>query len=152
MHLQDGEINKMPYRTSAMLFEEGEFVSHAGLKLPWKIECDAIKPEEWSTLAKMIRDYEPQQWRKAVGIPRGGMALGEALNKYSTDNPNDPVLIADDVYTTGTSFKEFIEKKYPKSATLQWCVFARQPTASKVKALFTMPERGRLGSNWNRSY
>ena len=136
------------YRTSANLFESGEFTSHAGLKLNWKLECDAIKPEEWHVLAKIIKEYEHQPWQKAVGIPTGGWALGNALDKYSTGNPNDPILIADDVYTTGTSFKEFVQASYSDVATIQWCVFARQPTIGKVKALFTMPDKGRHGSIW----
>ena len=99
------------------LFEAGDFISHAGLPLGWKIECDAIRPEEWHVLAKMINEYEPQVWQKAIGIPRGGVALGKALDQYSTGNPNDPILIADDVYTTGTSFKEFIQASYSDVAT-----------------------------------
>ena len=76
------EKELMVHRTSAKLFEDGDFISHAGLPLAWKIECDAIRPEEWLTLAKMIREYEPQKWSKAVGIPRGGVALGNALAAY----------------------------------------------------------------------
>ena len=32
----------MAYKTSANLFEVGDFISHAGNKLAWKIECDAM--------------------------------------------------------------------------------------------------------------
>ena len=130
------------------LFQRIDFVSHAGKHLHWKIECDAISEKEWECLAYMIKEIEGQPWRKAVGIPRGGVPLGNALDKYSTGNIDHPLLIADDVYTTGTSFKEFKEEYYPNEATLQWCVFAREPTVGKVKALFTMPDRGRKGTNW----
>jgi len=140
----------MPHKTNSDLFEAGEFISHAKLKLNWKIECDAIRPKEWHVLAQIIKEFEPQPWRKAVGIPRGGISLGNALDKYSTNNPNDPILIADDVYTTGTSFKEFIKEFYPDVATIQWCVFARKPTEGRVKALFTMPDKGRHGLNWRK--
>ena len=44
------------YLTSANLFTSGDFISHAGLPLKWKIECDAIRPEEWDCLAQMIMD------------------------------------------------------------------------------------------------
>lgn len=142
------EKELMVHRTSAKLFEDGDFISHAGLPLAWKIECDAIRPEEWLTLAKMIREYEPQKWSKAVGIPRGGVALGNALDAYSTGNPEDPILIADDVYTTGTSFREFKQENYADTATIEWCIFARTPTSGKTKALFTMPDKGKLGTNW----
>jgi hypoxanthine phosphoribosyltransferase len=92
------------------LFQSVNFISHAGIPMTWKIECDAISPQEWVTLAQMIKEHEHRPWQKAVGIPRGGVALGEALDAYSTGNPNDPILIADDVYTTGTSFREFKEE------------------------------------------
>jgi hypothetical protein len=150
-YIEKLESELMAYRTNANLFEAGEFTSHAGLKLAWKIECDAIRPEEWLTLAQMIREYEAQPWSRAVGIPRGGVALGRALDKYSTGNPNDPVLIADDVYTTGTSFREYKAEFYADTATLQWCVFARNPTAGRTKALFTMPAKGRHGSHWDKT-
>ena len=29
------------------LFQKINFISHAGLPLTWKIECDAISPDEW---------------------------------------------------------------------------------------------------------
>ena len=122
------------------LFQDGDFISHAGLPLKWKIECDAIKEEEWETLAKIIREYEPRNWRFAIGIPRGEVSLGVALDKYSTKDPNDPVLIADDVYTTGKSFRDYSDN-FPNEEVLQWCVFARKPTENNVKALFTMPNK-----------
>jgi hypothetical protein len=120
------------------LFRQCDFISHAGIPMSWKIECDAKSDEEWITLAKMIRDTERRPWRQAVGIPRGGVALGKALDAYSTGNPDHPIMIADDVYTTGTSFIEFKEEFYADVATMEWCVFARKPTMLKVKALFTM--------------
>ena len=119
------------------------FISHAGLPMTWKIECDAISPDEWNCLARMIRENEPQNWQKAVGIPRGGCPLGEALDEYSTGVSTDPVLIADDVYTTGMSQKVFKEEHYKDIATIQWVVFSREPTVGKVKALFTMPNRSK---------
>ena len=43
----------MPYHTEAKLFTVGDFISHAGLPLKWKIECDAISPEQWSAQTKL---------------------------------------------------------------------------------------------------
>ena len=123
------------------LFQKIDFISHAGLPLSWKIECDAISSDEWIALAHIIREFEPRNWRYSIGIPRGGVALGKALDKYSTNNSNDPVLIVDDVYTTGKSFKDF-KNNFPNEEVLQWCVFARKPTENGVNALFTMPMKG----------
>ena len=138
-YIEELERELMVFRTGADLFEVGDFTSHAGLKLAWKIECDAIRPEWWEGLARMIMDYQKRPFYKAEGIPRGGMALGEALNKYASGDPSDPVLIADDVYTTGTSFREYCDEHYPNQEVIKWCVFARRPTDDGVHALFTMP-------------
>lgn len=134
----------MPYRTEAKLFEHGDFISHAGLPLPWKIECDAISPDQWHSLARMIMDYQTEPFSRAEGIPRGGVPLGDALDKYATGNPNDPILVADDVYTTGTSFREYCDEHYPDQQVIKWCVFSRvqaKDLKHGVNALFTMPGR-----------
>ena len=123
------------------LFQIGDFKSHAGLPLSWKIECDAITNDEWRCIARMIMEYQTQPFRYAVGIPRGGSPLGYALNAHATDNADHPVLICDDVYTTGTSFKQFVEKgNYNEEEIIKWVAFARKPTTDNVNALFTMPE------------
>lgn len=125
------------------LFDDEEFISHAGLKLGWKIEMDALYTDDWRCLAKMIMEYETRPFRTAVGIPRGGVRLGQMLDKYSTGNPDDPVLIVDDVYTTGTSFREFIAEQYPDEKVICWTVFARNLVTDNVNALFQMPSKMR---------
>ena len=93
----------MAYKTSANLFEVGDFISHAGKERPWKIECDAIRPEWWDALARMVMDYQERPFYKAVGIPRGGVPFAQAMNKYASGDPNDQIMICDDVVTTGTT-------------------------------------------------
>tara|TARA_B100001057_G_scaffold408647_1_gene422986 strand:- start:54 stop:461 length:408 start_codon:yes stop_codon:yes gene_type:complete len=130
----------MPYHTEAKLFSVGDFISHAGLPLKWKIECDAISPEQWSALATMIMDYQKEPFSKVVGIPRGGLALQYALEPYVTEGEH-PWLVVDDVYTTGTSFRQFCTNKHTMFA-YKWCIFARKtiPSMENINALFTMPE------------
>ena len=132
----------------ADLFQKINFISHSGIPMTWKIECDSISLKEWECIAYMIKEVEQQPWRKAIGIPRGGVTLGLCLDEFSTGLESDPILIADDVYTTGKSFKDFVNENHPNDATIQWCVFARQPTLGRVKALFTMPGRGRKNTIW----
>lgn len=123
------------------LFQKGDFTSHAGLPLKWKIECDAISDKEWETLAFIISEMS-MPFSKVMGIPRGGVKLANALNKYV--QPTGLPMVVDDVYTTGTSFKDFVHKEFPGtwigSSTIQkWCIFARRMPQWGIKALFTMP-------------
>lgn len=122
------------------LFQKIDFISHAGIPMSWKIECDGINELEWSALAKMIMEYQTEPFSKVVGIPRGGLPLQWALEPYVTKG-NHPWLVCDDVYTTGTSFREFCTTKDTMWA-FKWTVFARKPIPESdgVQALFTMPE------------
>ena len=86
-------------------------------------------------------DFEKRPFSKVVGIPRGGLPLQWALEPYVTEGDH-PWLVVDDVYTTGTSFREFCTNKHTMFA-YKWCIFARKPINpnDEVRALFTMPEK-----------
>ena len=67
------------------LFQKVDFIGHSGDELHWKIECDAIRPEEWECLAQMIMEYHgAMPFREVKGIPTGGQALASALDKYKS--------------------------------------------------------------------
>ena len=122
------------------LFQSVDFKSHSGLELKWKIECDAISDPEWFTISQMIMEISVP-FKEAIGIPRGGTKLGNLLNQYGTGKREDPVLLVDDVLTTGESMKQFKTKRswrYP-SDYIGWVVFARTKTPKWVTALFQMP-------------
>ena len=122
------------------LFQSVDFKSHAGLDLSWKIEMDALEDEEWVTISQMILELS-QPFREAIGIPRGGMELGTRLNQYGTGNKTDPILIVDDVLTTGDSMEDFKRMREFRNPTkyIGWVVFARGYPPSWCKALFQMP-------------
>lgn len=87
------------------LFTKTDFISHAGLSLDFKINCDALTDEDWDTLAKeIVKKFK--HFGDVYGIPSGGTILAEKLKSYATGNNDDPFLIVDDVLTTGTSFHE----------------------------------------------
>ncbi len=90
------------------LFIKEDFISHAGLPLTWKVECDALSDKDYEALAKIVS--EKLTFRDVKGIPRGGIPFEIALKPYCTNDENDPLLIADDVYTTGTSMREVYEE------------------------------------------
>mgnify|MGYP000305909674 CR=1 FL=1 len=120
------------------LFQSIDFKSHSGLDLSWKIECDALQDGEWFTLSKMIMELSPP-FSKAVGIPRGGVKLGNLLKQYGTKKKEDPICIVDDVLTTGGSMIEYAETEFKGEDVIGWTVFARGQMPEWVNALFRMP-------------
>ena len=123
------------------LFKSGDFKSHSGLDLSWKIECDALSDSEWFTIQKMIMERTPP-FREAVGIPTGGTKLGDLLNEHATGNEKDPVCIVDDVLTTGGSMEYFLtqyQRNRRPFTAIGWVVFARGQCPGWVTSLFQMP-------------
>ena len=139
---KEGIYQTSNYFKKIDLFQWGKFTSHAGLELNWKIECDAISEKEWDCLAAMIFQYEKRPFYKAIGIPRGGIPLANALNKFATGDKSHQTIICDDIWTTGTSFRDYIKEHYPNwlmAQGIKWVVFARKMTNDGTNALFTMP-------------
>lgn len=84
------------------LFQTGDFTLHSGSKSKWKIMCEALTPEDWAGLAAIAAERLPA-FGSVEGVPRGGLAFAEALKQYATTGP---LLIADDVMTTGASMEQ----------------------------------------------
>src|SRR5438045_760509 len=85
------------------LFVDGEFTSHSGIRLPFKIDCDALTDADIDTIANVIS--QRFNFSYVYGIPRGGERLASALRKYRIGNTK-LTLIVDDVLTTGSSMEE----------------------------------------------
>lgn len=64
-------------RDAVSLFDPRPFVSHSGLRLPWKIDCDALSDEDLSALARLVA--RRIRFGAVIGIPRGGIALRPAI-------------------------------------------------------------------------
>ena len=122
------------------LFQSVDFKSHAGLDLSWKIEMDALEDAEWVTISQMILELS-EPFKEAIGVPRGGTKLGKLLNQHGTGKRDNPILIVDDVLTTGGSREDFKRKRVFRNPTkyIGWVVFARGYPPSWCKALFQMP-------------
>ena len=123
------------------LFQSINFKSHSGLDLSWKIEMDALSDPDWFTIKRMILELTPP-FREAVGIPKGGVKLGDLLNEHATGKEGDPICIVDDVLTTGGSMEYFLtqyQRNRRPFTAIGWVVFARTQCPPWVKALFQMP-------------
>lgn len=117
------------------LFQTGDFVLRSGARSRWKIECDALTPEDWDALALMAIDILPA-FNKVEPVPRGGIPFAKALEKYAAVDLMPPLLlICEDVVTTGTSMERIRDRRDAVGV----CVFARgRSWPFWVKPLFTM--------------
>lgn len=82
------------------LFQKGFFKLHSGAITDFKIDCDALTDTDIDAIAYEMLCALPQ-FSKVEGVPRGGLRLAKALKRY--EMRSGPLLIVDDVFTTGTS-------------------------------------------------
>lgn len=115
------------------LFQLGNFTLHSGIQSFFKIDCDALTNNDWQTLARMIYENVPK-FRKVIGIPKGGIKLADALKQYRFPNPENPVLIVDDVLTTGNSMENM--KRQIGDNCIGAVVFARNKCPDWIISLF----------------
>lgn len=122
-----------------MILQKIDFISHSGKPLDFKIECDGLDESDWECAAYII--HKKIRFKKVIGIPRGGLKLSNPLEKYEEDNLELPILIADDVFTTGGSMieaREKIRKSDMYSSIIGVVLFARNKTPDWISAVFQM--------------
>lgn len=125
------------------MFELKNFTSHSGLKLDWKIDCDALRLKDWEALANIIS--KQFKFKTVVGVPTGGLLLQSYLRKYQ-DKTSDITLIVDDVCTTGHSLEQ---EKAKHSGKVQGVVIFNRGNCPKwVVPLFDLNKRFKHGINW----
>lgn len=117
------------------LFKLGEFTLHSGSKSNFFIDCDALPDESWEALAHELYERIPR-FRKVIGIPRGGIKLAEALKPYRFPNPEYPILIVDDVLTTGNSME--VERQKYNESVIGAVIFSRGTCPKWIYPLFRM--------------
>ncbi len=119
------------------LFVLKDFISHSGLKLNFKIECDMLTNTDIKTIAVIIT--EKYDFCDVVGIPTGGSRLYNELKKYVSKESNT-LLIVDDVLTTGESMQREREK-YNTPLQIQGVViFARAKCPEWIDPIFQLWE------------
>ncbi len=110
------------------MFQLGEFKAHSGRILYWKIECDALSTNDWKCLAWIVHDLVTP-FGSVEGVPTGGCHLANWLETYVT---RGPLLIVDDVLTTGQSMEEYRAKR----AAIGAVIFARGPCPKWITPVF----------------
>lgn len=98
------------------MFITKPFISHSGISLDWKIDCDSLTDADWACMAKVATNG--LKFKRVIGIPHGGLKFAEALKPY-TDSKASMILIVDDVLTTGGSmikmFDKVVQEEYAKT-------------------------------------
>lgn len=118
------------------LFNLDQFKLHSGGISEWKIDCDALTDDDLKALALMLAERLPP-FGTVVGVPQGGLRIARALRPYIT---HGPVLIADDVLTTGASMEDM--RRIVREPCIGAVIFARTTTVSDwIYPLFSMPSR-----------
>lgn len=87
------------------LFIKSNFILSSGQKSGFKIECDALTNEDWECLAHLASEILPD-FKEVVSVPTGGDKFAKQLNAYCKDDKSLPILICDDVLTTGGSMAQ----------------------------------------------
>lgn len=119
-----------------------EFTSTNGVRLPFKIECNAI-PDEWMmgfafAIERMFADLGPP--RLAIGVPTGGLRLAKQIDDSICSGIGQYILLVDDVLTTGktiTDWRDRLASSYPVYGVV---LFARRMLPPWCRALFTTYE------------
>jgi orotate phosphoribosyltransferase len=113
------------------LFRLGDRILHSGTPSPFFIDCDALSDSDIEAPAARLRGFLPE-YGPVEGVPRGGLRLAAALARDGI--PGGPLLIVDDVLTTGGSMEEHRAGREAIGAV----IFARGICPQWVVPLFTM--------------
>jgi orotate phosphoribosyltransferase len=130
------------------LFQKGEFTLHSGRRSSFKIECDALTPEEWDTLAFLALAIAPGSFSDVRPIPEGGKPFARAILRQMDQlgwvfTPDAPLLVVDDVWTTGRSFEEYRASQPIDQRVSGVVAFARSPVASWVRPVFQLHDQAK---------
>lgn len=120
------------------MFDLGKFIMASGKEGNFKIECDSLSLKDWESLAWLIASK--YKFRLAIGVPRGGLTLAYYLNNYASKNDTTlPLLIVDDVLTTGGSIEKLKsgldKEEFPNIMGV--VVFARGKCPEWIKPIFS---------------
>lgn len=109
---------------------------HSGRRSSFKFECDDLTDDEVSALCALLVKVLPP-FGSVSGVPTGGLRLEEALRPHVTAGP---LLLVDDVWTTGGSMKRHWMELGSPTDILTGVLFARGPTPPSVAVVLALHE------------
>jgi hypothetical protein len=114
------------------LFQLATVRLHSGEESCFKIDCDALTDQDLDCVAALLAMRLPP-FGKVEGVPRGGLRLAEKMWRYAGTGP---LLIVDDVVTTGAS----MEAHRGRRGAIGAAIFSRGGFPLWVTPLFRMAE------------
>ncbi len=117
-----------------IMFILQKFKSNSGLILPFKIECDTLTYNDWRCLAAIAASIIGE-FGDIEGVPQGGLPFANTLSRYKTKGP---LLIVDDVLTTGGSMERQRDGRQVKGIV----AFARSTPPDWVQYIFLLNTKG----------
>jgi orotate phosphoribosyltransferase len=126
------------YTTMTNLFQHGNFTLASGKESHFKLECDAITPEEWHSLARIALPILPP-FDYVISVPSGGDAWVNIFKHYVQPSAHR-ILFIDDVWTTGGSMLSTV-RHYGTPPWHGIVLFARGPVPDNVTALFHLDKK-----------
>jgi hypothetical protein len=116
------------------LFQVGSFQLSSGIESSFRINAHRLTANDWKTLAHMAVSIVPP-FSSVVGVPTGGLPFADALRPHA--RAYSPVLVVDDVLTTGASIRK-VAQYYENPILL--VAFSRASTHNDIFAVFTLGE------------
>lgn len=127
------------------LFATGVFTLHSGDTSTLHINCRALRPSELVALAQQAAERLPR-FGRVYGIPEGGLRFADALRKHADTSDADlPLVIVDDVCTTGASLEEARRGQNTGRPVIGVVLFARGGCPEWVRPLFSLARSRRGG-------
>jgi hypothetical protein len=110
---------------------------HSGSRSPFLVDCQALTVADWDSVATYVVHVLKIEFSAVIGIPRGGLRFAAALEPYRANYSAVPLLLTDDVLTTGRSMEEY-KATFPCQDVIGVVLYARGPCPEWVTPIWRL--------------